>query len=283
MQNYKFAAMRNLRIFLLLPFVLLVVACGSKDDAESERPPEAAEKLYNDARTKIAQQQYKEAAKDFDEVERQHPASPLAVHAQIMSAYSSYEAQDYDTTLAALDRFVRLYPNNESTPYAYYLTALCYYEQISDVGRDQKVTEQALAALREVVRRFPDTDYARDAKIKLDLTFDHLAGKEMQVGRYYLKHDDSIAAINRFKNVVENYQTTSHIPEALHRLVEAYLKLGVTSEATKYAAVLGANYPNSLWYRDSYKLLTNAPQKSPSTDEKPHTSEEKHGFWSSFF
>ena len=185
-----------------------------------------------------------------------------------MSAYSSYEAQDYDAAISSLDHFVKLYPNNELTPYAYYLTAICYYEQISDVGRDQKITEQALAALREVVRRFPDTEYARDAKIKEDLTLDHLAGKEMQIGRYYLKRDDTLAAINRFRNVVENYQTTSHVPEALHRLVEAYLKLGIKAEAMKYAAVLGANYPSSSWYRDSYKLMTVTQAKPVEKTEK---------------
>jgi len=272
--------MKNTKLLLLLPFLLLVTACGSKDDDDAEKPPEAAEKLYNDARDKMAKQNYKEAVKDFEEVERQHPASQWAVNAQIMSAYSSYEAEDYDAAIGTLDRFVKLYPNNDSTPYAYYLTALCYYEQISDVGRDQKITEQALAALREIVRRFPDSDYARDAKIKLDLTLDHLAGKEMQVGRYYLKRDDTLAAINRFRLVVENYQTTSHVPEALHRLVEAYLKLGITQEATKYAAVLGENYPSSLWYRDSYKLMTGIPAKpaklEPTVDTKVEAVESKN-------
>jgi outer membrane protein assembly factor BamD len=161
-----------------------------------------------------------------------------------------------------LERFTKLYPNNESTPYAYYIIALCYYEQISDVGRDQKITEQSMQALREVIRRFPDSEYARDARIKLDLTQDHLAGKEMEIGRYYLRHDDYIAAINRFRFVVENYQTTSHVPEALHRLVECYLKLGVKDEATRYAAVLGNNFPGSVWYRDSYKLMTGDLQKA---------------------
>ena len=149
---------------------------------------------------------------------------------------------------------------------------MCYYEQISDVGRDQKITEQALTALREVVRRFPDSDYARDAKIKLELTLDHLAGKEMQVGRYYLRHDDTLAAINRFRFVVENYQTTSHVPEALHRLVEAYLKLGITEEANRYAAVLGHNFPSSSWYRDSYKLMTGVGREMKAPSQK--TSED---------
>lgn len=263
--------MKNLKILFALPIIFALAACGNKDNDSSEKPPESAEKLYDDAKAKIASQKYKEAAKDFEEVERQHPASPLAVSAQIMSGYSSYEAEDYDTAVATLERFTKLYPNNESTPYAYYLIALCYYEQISDVGRDQKITQLAMQALREVVRRFPESEYARDAKIKLDLTLDHLAGKEMQVGLYYLKRDDTLAAANRFRNVVENYQTTSHVPEALHRLVESYLKLGITSEAYKYAAVLGANFPSSPWYRDSYKLMTGKqPAVEPTEDaERP--------------
>lgn len=264
--------MRNSKFLLSVSLLCFLAACSSsKDDDIAQKPPETAEKLYTDARAKVDDGSYKEAIKNFEEVERQHPYSQWATNAQVMSAYSSYEMEDYDSAISTLERFVKLYPDNESTPYAYYLIALCYYDQISDVGRDQKVTEQALVALREVVRRFPDSDYARDAKIKLDLTLDHLAGKEMQVGRYYLKRDDTLAAINRFRYVIENYQTTSHVPEALHRLVEAYLKLGVTEEAKHYAAVLGHNFPDSLWYRDSYKLMTTAgiKQDAPAKQEEP--------------
>lgn len=250
-----------MRKIALIPAAMLVAfslsACGSSDDSDEAamKPPQSAEVLYNDARDLYAQKKYKDAVKAFEEVERQRPYSEWAVNAQIMSAYSSYQVEDYTAAIATLERFVKLYPNNESTAYAYYLIAICYYEQISDVGRDQKATQEALKALREVGRRFPETEYARDAKLKEDLTLDHLAGKEMQVGRYYLRHDDTLAAVNRFRTVVETYQTTSHVPEALHRLVEAYLKLGVIEEATRYAAVLGANFPASPWYRDSYKLL----------------------------
>lgn len=198
----------------------------------------------------------REAIVAFEEVERQFPASPLAIDAQVMAAYSAYKIDDYDKAISTLERFVKLYPNNESTPYAYYLIALCYYEQIADVARDQKLTAQAQQALRDVVRRFPESVYSRDAAIKLDLTEDHLAGKEMQVGRYYQKRGDTLAAINRFRHVVENYQTTSHVPEALHRLTECYLTLGIIDEARRYAAVLGHNFPNSLWYRDSYRFMT---------------------------
>ncbi|MDE3060170.1 MAG: outer membrane protein assembly factor BamD [Pseudomonadota bacterium] len=247
--------MQTIRILSVVAVLLALVACGDKDE-DKVKPPESAEKLYNEALDKFSHHNYKDAVKDFEEVERQHPSSQWATNAQIMSAYSSYQAEDYDTAIGTLQRFVKLYPNNESTPYAYYMIALCYYEQINDVGRDQKITEQSMQALREVIRRFPDSQYARDAKIKLDLTTDHMAGKEMEIGRYYLRHDDYIAAINRFRTVVENYQTTTHVPEALHRLVECYLRLGVTEEAKRYAAVLGANYPASRWYRDSYKLMS---------------------------
>jgi len=250
--------------------LLLLTACGSKDD-DKIKPPESAEKLYNEALEKFDKHLYKDAIKDFEEVERQHPSSPWAINAQVMSGYSSYEAEDYDSAIATFQRFVKLNPNNESTPYAYYVIALSYYEQINDVGRDQKVTEQAMQALREVIRRFPDTEYARDARVKLDLTTDHLAGKEMEIGRYYERHEDYVAAINRFRLVVETYQTTSHVPEALHRLVECYLKLGVKDEARRYAAVLGANFPSSMWYKDSYKLMVK--------DAKPVAAAESSSWW----
>lgn len=253
--------------YLPLIALCLVAACGDKDDDTAAKAPASPESLYNDARALIDEKNYKEAAKAFDEVDRQHPSSPWAQHAQVMSGYASFRADDYDTATRTLERFVKLYPGDESTPYAYYLIAVSYYKQISDVGRDQKATQDALQALREVVRRFPDTDYARDAKIKIDLAVDHLAGKEMQVGRYYLVREDYLAAINRFRAVVDQYQTTNHTPEALHRLVECYLRLGVREEAQKYAAVLGHNFPDSLWYRDSYKLLAGQSAK-PLEEEK---------------
>lgn len=249
-------------LLLLLLASTLLSACGDKDE-DKAKPAQSAEVLYNEAYAQFMAGKYKDAVPAFEEVERQHPSSEWATNAQIMSAFASYQTQDYDTAVSTLERFTKLYPNSDSTPYAYYLIALCYYEQISDVGRDQKVTEQAMQALREVLRRFPDTEYARDARVKLDLTQDHLAGKEMEIGRYYLKRDDYLAAVNRFRFVVENYQTTSHVPEALHRLVECYLKLGVREEATRYAAVLGHNFPSSLWYRDSYKLLTGKQVEKP--------------------
>ena len=181
------------------------------------------------------------------------------MRSEIMVAYANYRDGKYDAAIGGLDRFVKQHPGNRSVAYAFYLKAMCYYEQITDVGRDQKITGQAQQALNEIVKRFPDSEYARDARIKLDLVSDHLAGKEMEIGRYYERRQDYLAAINRFRVVVEKYQTTSHVPEALHRLVECYLKLGVVDQAKRYAAVLGYNYPNSSWYKDSYALMNGEP------------------------
>ncbi len=277
------------KLLCILSLAGVLSACGSKDE-DAVKPPESAEQLYSEAVEQFNGKKFKDSVKSFEEVERQHPASEWATNAQIMSAYASYEAEDYPSAIATLERFTKLYPSNDSTPYAYYIIALCYYEQINDVGRDQKVTEQSMQALREVIRRFPDTEYARDARVKLDLTQDHLAGKEMEIGRYYLHHDDNLAAINRFRFVVENFQTTSHVPEALHRLVEAYLKLGVKDEATKYAAVLGHNFPGSVWYRDSYKLMTGISkssasgtlEKSEKIAEKAEDKKDDSSFWDHF-
>ena len=246
---------RLARIVAVLLAALAVSACGS-DDKDSERYVERpVQELYNEAVDALRNEQYTRAAERFDDVERQHPYSVWAVKASLMAAFSHYQATDYDEAILALDRFIQLHPGNSDIAYAYYLRALCFYERISDVVRDQFNTEKALAALREVVRRFPETSYARDARLKIDLTRDHLAGKEMDVGRYYLTRGHYLAAIRRFRRVVEIYETTTHIPEALHRLTEAYLALGLKNEATKAAAVLGHNYPGSEWYADSYALV----------------------------
>ncbi len=212
--------------------------------------------LYDNAMDAMYGGELFEAARLFDEVERQHPYSTWAAKAQLMSAYAYYQNNRYDEAVNALDRFIQLHPGNKDIAYAYYLRAVSYYEQISDVGRDQKMTQLALSNLSEVVRRFPESRYARDATLKVDLARDHLAGKHMTIGRYYLDQGEYLAAINRFRMVIQDYQTTTHVPEALHRLVEAYLAIGVTDEAQATAAVLGHNYPGSLWYADSYVLLT---------------------------
>jgi len=244
---------------LLVPLVLLLAfsACGSsgKEEEEGKYADTPAEELYTQARTKLSEKDYKGAVEMFDEVERQHPYSEWSARAQVLAGFTQYRQQQYDDAVLTFERFLKLHPDSDSAPYAHYMIALCYYEQISDVGRDQGVTQQARDSLREVVKRFPDSEYARDARLKLDLVEDHLAGKEMMVGRYYLERGEYLSAANRFRYVVEEYQTTSHVPEALHRLVETYLELGVRTEAERYAAVLGHNFPGSPWYEYSYNLL----------------------------
>ncbi|QPC44890.1 outer membrane protein assembly factor BamD [Kaustia mangrovi] len=221
--------------------------------------------LYNKGLDELKDGDYRGAAKQFEEVERQHPYSSWATRATLMAAYSYYQRNAYDDAINAAQRFITLHPGHKDAAYAYYLIALSYYEQIADVRRDQTATEKALSSLEEVVRRFPDSPYAKDAKAKAVLARDHLAGKQMEVGRYYLNKRAYVAAINRFQTVVTKYQTTSHVPEALYRLVEAYMALGVTSEAQTAAAVLGHNYPNSQWYDDAFALLKSdglEPQKN---------------------
>ena len=241
----------------LVVSALALGGCGwfgsDKDKPYVETPVEI---LYNRALDDLGRQDYKLAAKEFEEVDRQHPYSVWATKAQIMAAFTYYQANKYDDAIIALDRFIQLHPGHKDIPYAYYLKGLCFYEQISDVGRDQRITQQALDALAEVVKRYPDTPYARDARLKVELTIDHLAGKEMLVGRYYQKQQQFVGAINRYRMVIERYQTTTHVPEALHRLVECYLALGVKQEAQEAAAVLGYNFQGSDWYADSYFLMT---------------------------
>ena len=218
---------------------------------------EPVEDLYNSAIDLMLEGKFRTSTTKFDEVERQHPYSVWATKAQLMAAYAYYQANRYDEGIVALDRFIQLHPANKDISYAYYLKALSYYEQISDVSRDQKMTQLALTSLRELTRRYPNSKYSRDAKLKLDLTYDHLAGKEMQVGRYYHTQRQYLAAIYRFKVVVEKYQTTTHVPEALHRMTEGYYALGLLGEARKTAAVLGHNYPGSKWYINSYEMIEN--------------------------
>jgi outer membrane protein assembly factor BamD len=221
--------------------------------AYEERPVEL---LYNTGANYMDRRLWNQAVQYFQEVERQHPYSEWARRSILMQAFAHYEANNYDEAIADADRFIQLYPGNPTAAYAHYLKAICYFEQIVDVGRDQAATLQALDNLREVQQRYPNTEYARDAGLKIDMVNDQLAGKEMTIGRYYLRQGDTLAAIGRFKTVVAKYQTTSHAPEALYRLVEAYLTLGVMDEAKRNGAVLGYNYPGSAWYQDAYKLLT---------------------------
>jgi len=236
-------------------FLVVVGVSGctqTKKPAYVERP---VEELYNDALDFLQQKQYRSATETFDDVERQHPYSIWATKAQIMVAYTYYLANHYDEAILALDRFIHLHPSNRDVAYAHYLKGLSYYEQISDVARDQKITELAMTSFQELVTRYPNSKYARDAKVKMDLTYDHLAGKEMEVGRYYHTQRQYLASINRFRAVVDEYQTTTHTPEALLRLTEAYFALGLTAEARKTAAVLGHNFPGSEWYIDAYEMM----------------------------
>ena len=214
-----------------------------------------AESIYAAAKERLDAGDARVAAALFDEVERQHPYSPWARRAQLMSAFSYYMQKDYTKSIETAQRFLSIHPGNKDAPYAYYLIALSYYEQISDVDRDQRITQQALTALNDVQRRYPDSQYAADARLKADLVNDHLAGKEMEIGRFYERTGQWLAAQLRFQNVIEDYQTTSHIEEALFRLTETNLALGVPSEAQKYAAVLGANYPGSEWYEKAFELM----------------------------
>ena len=225
------------------------------DDKEPQYVERPIDAIYNDAWKKIHDGSWEDAAKQFDEVERQHPYSIWARRAMLMSAYCYYQANKYTDAISAADNYIALHPGSHEVAYAFYLKAISLYEQIVDVGRDQTNTEAALVALQDVVQRFPDTEYARDATLKIDLTIDHIAGKEMAVGRYYLVRGDYVGAINRFRTVVVQYQRTSQIAEALERLTEAYYALGVYNEAKTAAAVLGANYPGSPWYKDAYNLL----------------------------
>ena len=255
--------MRFTPALCLLGLMLVLGACSSKKEeaapiATVEEADEAAAKLYNEGMDLLDQSKYKKSIEVFEEVDRLYPYAIWATKAQLMAAYARYKNGDYDDAVTSLDQFINLHPASESIDYAYYLKALCYYERIRDVGRDQDVTERARDALKEVVTRFPDSKYGRDAKYKMDLTEDHLAGKEMEVGRFYLKQNKRLAAINRFRKVVDNFQTTAHTPEALYRLVETYLALGIKPEAIKYGAVLGHNFPESKWYRYGYDMLMKA-------------------------
>ena len=222
--------------------------------------------LYSLAKKFLDRREYLRAAKVFDEVERQHPYSVWARRAQLMSAFSYYMAQSYPDAISSAQRFLTIHPGNKDAPYANYLIAMSHYQQIEDVNRDQKITQQAADSFGELVRRYPQSRYAADARLKLDLINDHLAGKEMEVGRFYQRQGNWLAATIRFRTVIDKYQTTTHTPEALERLVESYLALGVPDEARKAAAVLGRNYPGSEWYERSYKLIQrHAPAAAPQS------------------
>ena len=253
----------RLAALMLLPVIILpVAACaGNKAKGDTAYVARDVNTLYSLAKARADRGSYEDAAKLFDEVERQHPYSVWARRAQLMSAFSYYMAQKYPDAVSSAQRFLTIHPGNKDAPYANYVIAMSYYQQIEDVTRDQKITQQASDAFNELIRRYPQSRYASDARLKLDLINDHLAGKEMEVGRFYQRSGHWLAAATRFREVIDKYQTTSHTPEALERLVETYLNLGMPAEAQKAAAVLGANYPGSKWYQRSFELIQrNVPQ-----------------------
>lgn len=243
---------------LIIPVLCsaIVASCASRADTSVAYVERPVETIYAEAFDTMQGRQFRQAAAQFDEVERQHPYSEWARRSMLMAAFANYQARNYEEAISDAQRFISLHPGNRNTAYAYYLIAISYFEQIMDVGRDQQTTQQAMDALQQVVRRFPDSRYATDARLKIDMTRDHLAGKEMDVGRWYLRRNFHLAAINRFRNVIAEYETTSHTPEALHRLVESYVALGIDEEARQVASVLGYNFPGSEWYEASYNLLT---------------------------
>ena len=225
----------------------------SKDETVPEEP---ADKLYNEGLFLMNDKKDpKSASKKFEEVDRQHPYSDLARKSLIMSAYAFYNAGDYDSCIGAATRYVTLHPGSPDAAYAQYLIAASHYDQIQDISHDQGRTEKAIAALEEVVRKYPTSEYAVSAKTKLEGARDQLAGREMSIGRFYMQRHDYTAAINRFKIVVTQYQTTRHVEEALARLTEAYMAIGIVGEAQTAAAVLGHNFPDSRWYQDAYNLV----------------------------
>ncbi|QDP19278.1 outer membrane protein assembly factor BamD [Sphingomonas xanthus] len=253
---------------LLLPVILLPAAGCARNKANSDTAYVARDvnTLYTLAKERMDRGDYEASAKLFDEVERQHPYSVWARRAQMMSAFSYYMAEKYTDAISSAQRFLTIHPGNKDAPYANYLIAMSYYNQIEDVTRDQKITQQASDSFNELIRRYPQSRYASDARLKLDLINDHLAGKEMEVGRFYQRSGLWLAAVTRFRTVVDKYQTTSHTPEALERLVETYLNLGMPGEAHKAAAVLGANYPGSKWYQRSFNLIQrHAPATVPQS------------------
>jgi len=252
---------RRTGAYLLLGAALMAeVGCAggssrSRELAYVERPVET---IYSEATKSLDRHVWEQAAAQFDEVQRQHPYSPWAQRAMLMAAYARYRrggTEGYEKAQASASEYITLHPGGEGAPYAYYLIAVCHFDQILDVGREQARAELALAALNEVIARFPESEYARDAELKRDMVKDQLAGKEMEIGRYYLKRSEHLAAINRFKTVIAKYDTTSHAPEALYRLVESYLSVGLIGQAQQTAAVLGFNYPGTDWYADAYALM----------------------------
>ncbi len=274
--SFRVLAMTRSTLLLRFGIVLLATsfAAGCSTFRRSDRVAyveRPVEQIYNEAGLAMDRRAYSDAVKTFDEVERQHPYSEWASRANLMAAFAHYQANDYTESIAAARRYIDLHPGNDETVYAYYLIAICYFEQIVDVGRDQGTTVSALDALGEVVRRYPNTEYAADARLKVDMVRDQLAGKEMEIGRWYLRRNQHLAALNRFKTVVDDYQTTTHTPEALYRLTESYLSVGLRDQALASASVLGYNYGDTQWYRDAYRLMNSEGDSIDPVAQDPDT------------
>jgi len=274
--------MNRLKSKLLLGAVAASVTLGACQGnnakvqrAYVERPVEV---LYNNAAGELDRRDYAEAIVLFNEVERQHPYSEWARRSTLMSAFAAYQSRQYEEAISTAQRYISLNPGSEDAAYAYHLVATSYFEQIVDVGRDQRTTELAKASLDELLRRFPTTEYAKDAQLKMDMVDDQLAGKEMEIGRWYLKRQEHLPAINRFRSVITDFDTTTHAPEALYRLVEAYMSVGLKGEALAAAAVLGYNHPETDWYKDAYKIMNRE-----GLDPEAISDERKKGWLSRLF
>ncbi|MDE2334353.1 MAG: outer membrane protein assembly factor BamD [Rhodospirillales bacterium] len=260
------------------PFLALLLLAACASSPKAVKPVDVAavpvQTLYNHGVDALQANDYTTALAQFDQVEQNYPYSTWAVQAQLMQGYTEYKQQNFTDAIGTLDRYIQLHPASRDTAYAYYLRALSFYEQISDVTRDQKATQEAMGALQEVINRYPDSAYARDARLKIDLCRDHLAGHEMMVGRFYEREHLYAAAIGRYQRVVEDFQTTNHVAEALARLTDIYLRLGLADQARQTAAVLGANYPGSYWYATAYDQLAADRQIPNATGKLPRPRQE---------
>lgn len=241
----------GIRIFLVV-LLAFVAGCSKTKDEYVEK---SVGELYNDGLDLLLKKDYQGAAKQFVELERQHPYSKWAARGQVLMAYAYYENQNYISAIDAIQNFIQLHPSHDMVPYMYYLQGMSYYEQIPIIQRDQDFTNKCLEAFQNLNERFPDSKFARDAKVKIEFVSDHLAGRELDIGRFYLRKKAYVASVGRFLKVLESYEKTRHAEEALHRLVEAYVALGLKDDAARTAAILGHNFPNSPWYADSYYLL----------------------------
>lgn len=270
----------RLAALFLVMFALAGCSIFGPDEKPIDPATVPADQLYSQGVDKLNAKDYEAAVKTFSSLEQTYPYSSYAIKAQMMQGYGEYLRNHYSDSIAVLDRFIQLHPVHRDIAYVYYLRALDYYEQIADIARDQKGTADAMSALQEVTTRFPDSPYARDARLKIDLARDHLAGKEMEIGRYYERQHLYTAAIGRFQRVVDDFQTTNHVPEALQRLTEIYLLLGLPEEARKTAAVLGHNYPGNEWYKSSYDQLVSVGEVKAAPDLQKAAPVQEQGFFS---